>query len=137
MYIFIISYNNLGWIKNYCKEINSRKYLWLSIATPNFNYETTIFQYIPFLISAEAEYNKINSEEGISSIQFLTDILNNGWMSKEIASWEQYDLEKQFAKDKAAMIVDGPWIINTLKKDVPNLNWRVVKIPREKNTHQY
>lgn len=58
-------------------------------------------------------------------------------MSKEIASWEQYDLEKQFAKDKAAMIVDGPWIINTLKKDVPNLNWRVVKIPREKNTHQY
>lgn len=119
-------------LKTTAKKLTKGTTYGLGIATPNSNYETTTFQYIPFLISAGSEYNKISSEEGISSIQFLTDILNNGSMSKEIASWEQDDLEKQFAKDKAAMIVDGPWIINTLKKDAPNLNWGVVKIPREK-----
>ena len=119
-------------LKNTAKKLTKGDTYGLGIATPTSDYETTTFQYIPFLLSAGAKFNEIGSEEGISSIQFLTDILNTGSMSKGIMNWDQNDIEKQFVTNKAAMIIDGPWIINTIKKDAPNLNWAIVKIPREK-----
>lgn len=119
-------------LKNTAKKLTQGNTYGLAISTPSTNYETTTFQFIPFLLSTGANFNKIGSEEGISSIQLLTDILNNGSMSKGIINWEQDDLAKQFIENKVSMIIDGPWIINMLKKDAPNLNWGIVKIPREK-----
>lgn len=90
------------------------------------------FQYLPWLLSTGAKYNQIGSAQGISSLSYLTDFVNTGSMSKEIINWTQNDLEKQFATNKAAMISDGPWIINTLRIDAPKLNWGVVKLPKDK-----
>jgi multiple sugar transport system substrate-binding protein len=83
------------------------------------------FQFLPWLQSTGAKYNEIGSTKGISSLSYLTDLINTGSMSKEVINWTQNDLEKQFATSKAAMIEDGPWIINTLKIDAPKLNWEL------------
>lgn len=100
----------------------------LAIAAPK-NEEGT-FQYLPWLLSTGAKFNEVGSAKGISSLQYLTDLIKDGSMSKEVVNWTQNDLEKQFVTNKAAMIVDGPWIINTVKADAPNLNWGVVKVPK-------
>ena len=102
----------------------------LAIATPK-NEEGT-FQYLPWLLSSGAKFNEVGSPAGISSLQYLTDLIKDGSMSKEVINWTQNDLEKQFVTNKAAMIVDGPWIISTVKTDAPKLNWGVVKIPKDK-----
>lgn len=90
------------------------------------------FQFLPWLLSTGAKYNEMGTAKGISSLSYLTDLINAGSMSKEVINWTQNDLEKQFATNKAAMIEDGPWIINTLKVDAPKLNWGVVKLPKDK-----
>lgn len=102
----------------------------LAIAAPK-NEEGT-FQYLPWILSTGAKYNEFGSAAGISALQYLTDLIKDGSMSKEAINWTQNDLEKQFVTNKAAMIVDGPWIINTIKADAPNLKWGVVKIPKDK-----
>lgn len=119
-------------LKNTAKKLTRDNTYGFAIAAPNYNYETTTFQYMPFLISQGAQYNGVSSEEGISALNFLTDFLRDGSMSKEIMDWEQSDLTKQFIANKVAMMVNGPWSINMLKNDAPNLKWGVVKIPREK-----
>jgi len=53
-------------------------------------------------------------------------------MSKGILGWTQGDVNSQFENGKAAMMVNGPWQIPTLKKDVPNLKWNVVTLPVDK-----
>jgi len=102
----------------------------LAISAPK-NEEGT-FQYLPWLLATGAKYNEVGSDAGISGLKYLTDLIKDGSMSKEVINWTQNDLEKQFVTNKAAMIVDGPWIINTIKADAPNLNWGVVKIPKDK-----
>lgn len=102
----------------------------LAISAPK-NEEGT-FQYLPWLLSTGAKYNQVGSAQGIKALQYLTDLIKDGSMSKEVINWTQNDLEKQFVTKKAAMIVDGPWIISTVKADAPNLHWGVVKIPKDK-----
>lgn len=102
----------------------------LAIAAPK-NEEGT-FQFLPWLLSTGAKYNEIGSDAGISGLKYLTDLIKDGSMSKEVINWTQNDLEKQFVTNKAAMIIDGPWINSTIKTDAPNLNWGVVKIPKDK-----
>lgn len=117
-------------LKTAAKKLTKGDTYGLAIAAPK-NEEGT-FQYLPWLISTGAKFNEIGSESGISSLQYLTDLIKNGSMSKEVINWTQNDLEKQFVTNKAAMITDGPWIIDTVKKDAQNLNWGVVKIPKDK-----
>lgn len=102
----------------------------LAIAAPK-NDEGT-FQFLPWLLSTGAKFNEIDSPQGIKALSYLTDLIKDHSMSGEVINWTQNDLEKQFVTKKAAMIVDGPWIINTIKSDAPSLNWGVVKIPKDK-----
>lgn len=117
-------------LKDAAKKLTKGDTYGLAIAAPK-NEEGT-FQYLPWLLSTGAKFNEIGGQAGISSLQYLTDLIKDGSMSKEVINWTQNDLEKQFVTNKAAMITDGPWIIDTVKKDAPNLNWGVVKIPKDK-----
>jgi multiple sugar transport system substrate-binding protein len=52
-------------------------------------------------------------------------------MSKEYINWPQADAEKQFATGKAAMMLNGPWNIESVKTDAPKLNFGIVEIPKD------
>lgn len=88
------------------------------------------FQFIPWLYGAGATYDKVNSPEGINALQLLQDYVNKGYLSKESINWTQDDAEKQFATGKAAMMLNGPWNIETVKTDAPNMNFGITDIPK-------
>jgi multiple sugar transport system substrate-binding protein len=94
--------------------------------------EEGTFQFLPWLISTGAIVDKPGTKEGIKSFEYLTGLIKDGSMSKEVISWVQADVMKQFIAGKAAMMVNGPWNIPDMKKDAPNMKWDVVKIPKDK-----
>jgi len=91
------------------------------------------FQFMPWLYSTGATYNKVNSTEGIKSFALLQDYVKKGYLSKEAINWTQADAEKQFATGKAAMMLNGPWNIETVQTDAPKLNFGIVEIPKDTN----
>jgi len=94
--------------------------------------EEGTFQMLPFFLSAGANIDNLNSPEGIKALTFVTDLVNAGYVSKEVLNWVQSDVEKQFVSGNAAMIINGPWIKPNLEKNAPDKNWGVTKIPADK-----
>lgn len=101
----------------------------LAISAPK-NEEGT-FQYLPFLLSSGADIEHLDSPESIKSMTFLSNLVKDGSMSKEVINWTQSDVEKQFATGKAAMMINGPWNIPSVKQDAPDKNWAVAKVPKD------
>ncbi len=91
--------------------------------------EEGTFQYLPWLLSAGADIEYLDSPESITALSYLTGLIEKGYMSPEVINWTQADAEKQFATGKAAMMVNGPWNITAVKTDAPDKNWSCVKIP--------
>jgi multiple sugar transport system substrate-binding protein len=102
----------------------------LAISAPK-NEEGT-FQYLPWLLSSNGSIDELDSPESIKSMAFLTKLVQNGYMSSEVINWTQADVEKQFATERAAMMINGPWNIGTVRNDNPDLKWDLAKIPRDK-----
>jgi len=94
--------------------------------------EEGTFQFMPWLHSAGADFDKIDSPAGIKAFSFLTDLVKNESMSRDIINWTQADLMKQFAAGKVALMVNGPWQIPELKKISPNLNYGITLLPKDK-----
>lgn len=94
--------------------------------------EEGTFQFLPWIISAGGNIEKINSQESVLALTFLTGLVKNGYASKEILIWGQGDIEKQFNSGKAAMMINGSWMIPSVRKNAPNKNWNVAKIPMDK-----
>lgn len=89
------------------------------------------FQFMPWLYSAGATYQTINSAAGIKSLTLLQNYINKGYLSKESINWTQADAEKQFATGKAAMMLNGPWNVEPVQTDAPSLNFGVAQIPKD------
>jgi multiple sugar transport system substrate-binding protein len=94
--------------------------------------EEGTFQFLPWLLSAGGRFDKVNSPEGIKALTLVTDLVKKGYISSEVLNWNQNDVEKQFASGRAAMMINGPWVIGTVKADAPALHWGVVKLPKDK-----
>ena len=90
------------------------------------------FQLIPWLLSAGASVEKVDSPEAIKAFSYLADLIKDGSMSKEVINWTQGDVMKQFIAGKVAMMINGPWQIPTMKKEAPDLKWGVSLIPKDK-----
>ncbi len=98
------------------------------------NREEGTFQFIPFLYSAGASYDKLDSPAAIKAVSFITDLYKSGAMSKECINWGQSDLCKQFMVGKVAMMVNGPWQMPRIQKEAPNLKYDVVLLPKDKQS---
>lgn len=94
--------------------------------------EEGTFQFLPWLLSAGATYDKVNSPEGIHAYQFLSDLVKDGSMSKEVINWTQADVLKQFSAGKIAMMINGPWQLPELASTVPNLKFGLALVPKDK-----
>jgi multiple sugar transport system substrate-binding protein len=94
--------------------------------------EEGTFQYLPWLLSTGANYDKLSAPEASKSLEILSNLIKDNSMSKEVINWTQGDVEKQFAAGKAAMMVNGPWNIGPMKTDAPNMKWGIALIPKDK-----
>lgn len=96
--------------------------------------EQGMFQFLPWFFSAGASLERLNSSEAIKAFSFLTDLVREGSMSRDVINWSQADVMKQFADQKIAMMLNGPWQISSLKIKAPELDYGVSKIPMDKKS---
>ena len=92
-------------------------------------------RFIAFLYQAggsvtDDEYTKmtINSPEGLAALKFYTGLYSDGYAKTPAdlgAGWPG----DAFAKGKAAMAVEGNWMIPFLKDNAPDLKYEVVELP--------
>ncbi|MEI3599247.1 MULTISPECIES: ABC transporter substrate-binding protein [unclassified Oceanobacillus] len=94
--------------------------------------EEATFQFYPFLRSADAEYDSLNSDGAEDALTFLKGLIDQGFMGSDIINATQDDLARQFATGQVAMMVNGPWNIERLKDENPDLNFGIGEIPRDK-----
>ncbi len=94
--------------------------------------EEGTFQFMPWLLSA-GSVDDLTSEGSKESLTFLKGLIDKGYVSKEVVTWTQADVEKQFASGQAAMMINGPWQISGLAADAPDLNYSVALVPRADN----
>ena len=76
--------------------------------------EEGTFSYIPWLYSAGADINTLSSTKAISSMKFLTKLVQEGIVSKEVVNWGQTEVRDAFIAGKAAIMQNGSWQITTL-----------------------
>ncbi|MGM0876602.1 MAG: ABC transporter substrate-binding protein [Bacillota bacterium] len=91
--------------------------------------EEGTFQFLPYLWQAGANLDSFGSPEAISSMKLIQDMVKEGSMSENIINWDQQDVLVQFQTGKAAMMVNGPWQLPTLREQSKDINWDVVLMP--------
>lgn len=117
-------------LKAAAKKLTTGDTKGLAISAPQ-NEEGT-FQFMPWLLSTGASVEKMDSPEGIKALTFLSDLVKDGSMSKEVINWTQSDAMKQFIAGKAAMMINGPWQLPEIKKNAPDLKYGVTLVPKDK-----
>ena len=93
--------------------------------------EEGTFQWLPFLWETGADIPTLDSDGGRAALQLWTDYVSKGYMSQGILGWTQGDVLGQFQNGKAAMMINGPWQIPTLKDQSPDLKWKVSVLPSQ------
>lgn len=94
--------------------------------------EEGTFDYLPWLWSTGADYDSLDSEDAIRALRFLTGLIEDGSVSKEVINLNNSDTVNQFAQGTLAMMINGPWNIPMVKNSNPDLNFAIAKIPADK-----
>ncbi|GAA2975271.1 sugar ABC transporter substrate-binding protein [Streptomyces drozdowiczii] len=90
--------------------------------------EDGVFQFTPFMWSNGGDETKLDSPEVAGALDYWKSLLKDGSLSKSTVNWTQADVNDQFMAGNAAMMINGPWQVETLiaKK---GLNWGIAEIP--------
>jgi multiple sugar transport system substrate-binding protein len=91
--------------------------------------EEGVFQFLPFLWQAGGDLDSF-STYGATALTFLDDLIAKGSLSEQCVGWTQQDVNTRFLNQRAALQINGPWQIPTLKK--ATFDWTVVALPRDK-----
>ncbi len=91
--------------------------------------EEGTFQFLPFLWSAGADLNTIDSPAAVGALQYLVDFVKQGLLSHEALNWTQQDAITQFIAQKAAMCINGPWNVPATKQGA-QFKWGVIPLPK-------
>jgi multiple sugar transport system substrate-binding protein len=70
----------------------------------------------------------LDTEENRATLQFLTDLFTNDFAATAAeleAGWPG----EAFGQGKAAMVIEGNWIVPYLAENFPDVNWGVVEMP--------
>lgn len=76
-----------------------------------FGDEAGTFNYLMHQMQAGGDYYTLNNEAGISSLAYLKSLLDDGSMSKDVISYSQRDVGRQFTSQNVAVIQLGCWYI--------------------------
>jgi multiple sugar transport system substrate-binding protein len=114
-----------------CAKLSNTKTGVYGLAISAIKNDEGSFQFMPWLTSTGATYDKVNTAAGIKSFTLLQNLVKNGYLSQESINWTQADAEKQFATGKAAMMINGPWNIASVQTDAPKLNFGIGQIPKD------
>lgn len=89
--------------------------------------EEASWQFEPFLWSNNGDLTKVDNAQGVQALQFLTTMVQKGYLSKAALNWGQADVLTQFEEGHAAMMENGPWNLSLLQKT--SISYGIVPIP--------
>ncbi|UOQ91824.1 ABC transporter substrate-binding protein [Halobacillus shinanisalinarum] len=92
--------------------------------------EESTFQFYPFLYSAGGNYKELGDEKAIDALRLIDDLMEKGFMSQDVLNSTQDDLTRKFSAGEIGMMVNGPWIIDRLKEESPDLDFGITPIPK-------
>ncbi|MCG7523671.1 sugar ABC transporter substrate-binding protein [Streptomyces sp. OfavH-34-F] len=90
--------------------------------------EDGVFQFTPFMWSNGGDETELNSPEVVGALDYWKSLLADGSLSKSTVNWTQADVNDQFMAGNAAMMINGPWQVETLNSK-KGLNWGIAEIP--------
>ncbi|MGA5313380.1 ABC transporter substrate-binding protein [Streptomyces pseudogriseolus] len=90
--------------------------------------EDGVFQFTPFMWSNGGDERELDSPEVVEALDFWKALLKDGSLSRSTVNWTQADVNDQFMAGNAAMMINGPWQVETLNSD-PDLDWGIAEIP--------
>jgi len=91
--------------------------------------ETATFMWLPFLQQTGEDVATLDSDGGRAALQLWVDLVEKGYASPEIVNYGFGDIPGQFMAGNAAMMINGPWVINSLQSETPDLEFAVAGIP--------
>ena len=92
--------------------------------------EEGCFQFMPWFISAGGKLEELNGKGCVDALTYLTDMINDGSMPKDVINWTQGDCNNQFISGGLAMQINGPWNVSTIQNLAPDKNWGVALVPK-------
>lgn len=92
--------------------------------------EESSFQFLPFVWSANEDLNNIAGPGSVKALDTFSKMIKEGSMSKDVINFTQQDVRIAFETGRAAMMINGPWNVNPLKENAPDLNWDLALIPK-------
>ncbi|MEU8470500.1 sugar ABC transporter substrate-binding protein [Streptomyces sp. NPDC029006] len=90
--------------------------------------EDGVFQFTPFMWSNGGDERHLDGPRVVEALDFWKDLLNDGSLSRSTVGWTQADVNDQFMAGNAAMMINGPWQVETLNTD-KSLHWGIARIP--------
>lgn len=72
--------------------------------------------------------SKLDTPEVAEALDYWKALLKDGSLSKSTVNWTQADVNDQFMAGNAAMMINGPWQVETLNAR-KGLNWGIAEIP--------
>lgn len=110
------------------KKLSNGSRFGLAVSAPND--QQAVFQWLPFLWQAGGDLTRLTAASARKALELWVDLLQSGGMSREVLSWAQADVATEFINGRAAMMVNGPWEVPTVKEQAPKLKWNVAPLPR-------
>ncbi|MFH8449488.1 ABC transporter substrate-binding protein [Streptomyces fungicidicus] len=90
--------------------------------------EDGVFQFTPFMWSNGGDETDLDSPEVAGALDYWKALLQDGSLSKSTVNWTQADVNDQFMAGNAAMMINGPWQVETLNTK-KSLHWEIAQIP--------
>ncbi|MFE6888416.1 ABC transporter substrate-binding protein [Streptomyces sp. NPDC057694] len=90
--------------------------------------EDGVFQFTPFMWSNGGDETDLDSKQVAEALDYWKGLLKDGSLSKSTVNWTQADVNDQFMAGNAAMMINGPWQVETLNTK-ESLHWGIAQIP--------
>jgi multiple sugar transport system substrate-binding protein len=90
--------------------------------------EQSTFQFLPWLWQAGGSIDKLDQPEATAALQFWTDLVSHGFVSRDVINQQQSEVISTFLAGNTAFAVGGPWELPRFAKEA-TFRWRVAPLP--------
>lgn len=87
------------------------------------------FQFESILFSGGGDLKTLNSPASVAALQLVADMMTAGSLPKNVLTWNQANVEEQFANGTLAMMVNGPWQLPVLAKTSTDFGIVTMPVP--------
>jgi multiple sugar transport system substrate-binding protein len=104
------------------------------LAMPGVATEEGTFHASPFIWSNGGDFQTLNSQNNIDTLNYLKGLVDDGSISKSVVTWTGDDSNDQFMAGRAAMLIGGSWHLKANEGGA--IHYDITSIPTPKAGEQ-